>query len=88
MWSKVQDTNLASSSHASGMQNKKTTTTSPKNKAEILAPCPTRMGTSTNPFEVLSLIPVGVTEVDNNTNEASSASTHFKRKKPRKHLGS
>ena len=72
MASKVQDTKLASSSHAISMQNKKTITTSPKNEAKILDPCPTRKRTSTNQFEVLSSMPVEITEADNNTSEASS----------------
>ena len=86
MASKVQDTKLASSSHAISMQNKKTITTSPKNEAKILDPCPTRKRTSTNQFEVLSSMPVEITEADNNTSEASSVSTHFRRKKPRKQV--
>jgi len=39
-----------------------------------------------NRFEVFSSMPVGVEEEDCNTSDASSASTHFKRKKPRNQI--
>jgi len=73
MSSKVQDTNLASSSHASGVPKKKARTTSPNNEAKILAPLSIRKGASTNQFELLSSM-LGVVEVDSNTIEVSSVS--------------
>jgi hypothetical protein len=39
---------------------------------------------SNNRFEVFSSMPMGVEEATCSTGDASSASTHFKRKKPRK----
>jgi hypothetical protein len=82
--SKVQDMGVASSSHTSCMPKKKVQTTPSTCETKTLAPFPIRREASTNPFEVLSSMPVEVTEVSNSTSEASSTSVHFKRKKPRK----
>jgi hypothetical protein len=86
MSSKVQDMGVVSPSHTSSMPKKKVRTTPSTSAAKTLAPFPIRREASTNPFEVLSSMPVEVTEVSNSNSEASSASAHFKRKKPRKQI--
>ena len=52
------------------------------------APFSTQKRTSSNPFEVLFAMPVGITEKYSDASQSSSASAHFKRKKPRKQIPS
>ncbi|KAG2589915.1 hypothetical protein PVAP13_5NG333200 [Panicum virgatum] len=68
---------VASLSHDGGIQERVTPSTSTMS---------TRKRASNNRFEAFSSMPVGITEVACSTSDASSTSTHFKRKKPRKQI--
>jgi len=76
----------ASSSHASGTQGEIKAATPRVEDTTTLAYRPPHKRASSNRFEVFSSMPVSVEEATYNMSDTSSASTHFKRKKPRKQM--
>jgi len=76
----------ASSRHAGGTQGEIKAATPRVEDTTTLAYRPPHKRASSNRFEVFSSMPVSVEEAACNTSDTSSASTHFKRKKPRKQI--
>ena len=76
----------ASSSHAGGTQKEIKSATPRMENTTTLAYRPPHKRASNNRFEVFSSMPVSVEEAACDTSNASSASTHFKRKKPHKQI--
>jgi len=76
----------ASSRHAGGTQGEIKAATPRVEDTTTLAYWPPHKRASSNHFEVFSSMPVSVEEATCNTSDTSSASTHFKRKKPRKQI--
>ena len=76
-----------SSSHADDTQGEIKKAATPKvGDTTTLAYWPPHKRASSNHFEVFSSILVSVEEVACNTSDTSSASTHFKRKKPHEQI--
>ena len=76
----------ASSSHAGGTRGEIKAATPKVENTTTLAYRPPHKRASSNRFEVFSSMPVSVEEKACNTSDTSSASAHFKRKKPRKQI--
>ena len=82
--SRVREGKSSSSSQRSIAKVKEWLSSSLNKVAPSLSPWPLRRKNENEPLEVFQAMPVGVRTAKDNTSESSSASTHFKRKKPRK----
>jgi len=76
----------ASSSHAGGTRSEIKSATPRKESTTTVPYQPPHKRVVSNRFEVFSSMPVSVEEEAPDTSDASSASTHFKRKKPRQQI--